>query len=156
MRRLVPEGVNLTGTDYPVEDALPAIFSKRNNNRGFESLTMSRDERTIYGALQGPLSNPDDDVADKSRTTRMLALSTETGPRRQNMPMNLTIHGPSSVAPTRRICKSQRWPGSTQPRCWYWSVRMKCPSSTPPAFRMPPICLGARGITRVQRRAWNH
>jgi len=79
IRRLVPEGTSLKGADYPVEAALPAVFSKRNNNRGFESLTMSRDERTIYAALQGPLSNPDDGAGERSRTTRMLAVSTETG-----------------------------------------------------------------------------
>jgi hypothetical protein len=34
LKRYVPAGVNLTGTDYPVAHNLPSIFGKRKGNRG--------------------------------------------------------------------------------------------------------------------------
>ncbi len=47
IRRIVPEGVNYTGTDYPVSSTLPAIYGKRKGNRGFEAAALSADERTL-------------------------------------------------------------------------------------------------------------
>jgi phytase-like protein len=73
LRRFVPAGLPLTDTDYPVEATLPAIFSTRTANRGFEGLTLSADGSTLYLAVQSPLSNPDQQTAKRSRQVRMLA-----------------------------------------------------------------------------------
>jgi hypothetical protein len=72
LKRYIPEGLKLDGTDYPVADVLPAIYAKRKINRGFEGLALSRDERTLYIALQSPLLNPDRKTGDASRNTRII------------------------------------------------------------------------------------
>jgi hypothetical protein len=73
LTRFVPEGVELPGTDYPVEVGLPALFAKRSSDQGFEGLTASPDGSTLYMAMQGPLSNPNNNTGDRSRQARILA-----------------------------------------------------------------------------------
>jgi hypothetical protein len=79
LARYVPRGLALPGAGYPVTDSLPAVLGRRQPNRGFESLTISPDGRTLYAALQSPLVNPDRDTAKKSRAVRVLAVDTSTG-----------------------------------------------------------------------------
>ncbi|MFD4550039.1 esterase-like activity of phytase family protein [Streptomyces sp. NPDC058466] len=74
LTRYVPQGLNLTGTDYPVVEALPAVLLHRKINRGFEGLTQLRGGDLVM-ALQSPLSLPDGDAGDASRTTRLLRFS---------------------------------------------------------------------------------
>jgi len=75
--RYVPRGLGLTGAGYPVRATLPAVYAKRQQNRGFEGLALSG--HTLYLALQSPAENPDGDTAEKSRTTRILAVDARTG-----------------------------------------------------------------------------
>jgi hypothetical protein len=79
VKRLVPQGLALTGTDYEVIDSLPSVYSMRKRNRGFEGLAISRDGSTLYATLQSPLSNPDRDTGEASRNTRVLAIDSTTG-----------------------------------------------------------------------------
>jgi hypothetical protein len=72
LKRYIPEGVKLEGADYTVATALPAIYGKRKINRGFEGLALSGDEKTLYAALQSPLSNSDKKTGDASSNTRIL------------------------------------------------------------------------------------
>jgi hypothetical protein len=72
LQRYVPHGIALDGADYPVTEALPATFVKRADGEGFEALTASPDGTTLYVAMQGPLSNPNDDTGNRSRNTRVL------------------------------------------------------------------------------------
>jgi hypothetical protein len=72
LKRYIPEDLNLKGTDYPVAEVLPGIYSKRKINRGFEGLALSADEKTLYAVLQSPLLNPDRKTGDLSRNTRVL------------------------------------------------------------------------------------
>ncbi|MGW3444536.1 esterase-like activity of phytase family protein [Streptomyces sp. NPDC001076] len=74
LTRYVPKGLNLTGTDYPVVEALPSVFLHRKINRGFEGLALLPDGDLVM-ALQSPLSLPDGDAGDASRTTRLLRFS---------------------------------------------------------------------------------
>ena len=74
LARYVPKGLNLTGTDYPVVEALPAIFLHRKINRGFEGLAQLPGGDLVM-ALQSPLSLPDGDAGDASRTTRLVRFS---------------------------------------------------------------------------------
>lgn len=70
--RYVPKGLNLTGADYPVIESLPAAYLKRKGNRGFEGMTITNDEKTIFIVLQSPMSAPNKEVGDRSRTTRII------------------------------------------------------------------------------------
>jgi hypothetical protein len=72
LKRYVPLGLKLPGADYPIVEALPAIYSKRKINRGFEGLAISSDEKTLYAVLQSPLHNPDKAIGDASRNTRVV------------------------------------------------------------------------------------
>ncbi|MET9898906.1 esterase-like activity of phytase family protein [Streptomyces sp. NPDC006446] len=74
LTRYVPKGLGLTGTDYPVAEALPAILLHRKINRGLEGLAQLPDGDLVM-ALQSPLSLPDGDAGDASRTTRLLRFS---------------------------------------------------------------------------------
>ncbi|MFD8924620.1 esterase-like activity of phytase family protein [Streptomyces mirabilis] len=74
LTRYVPKGLNLTGTDYPVVEALPAVLLHRKTNRGFEGLAQLPGGDLVM-AVQSPLSLPDGDAGDASRTTRLLRFS---------------------------------------------------------------------------------
>ncbi|MGW1601859.1 esterase-like activity of phytase family protein [Streptomyces eurythermus] len=74
LARYVPEGLGLTGTDYPVVEALPSVLLHRKTNRGFEGLAQLPGGDLVM-ALQSPLSLPDADAGDASRTTRLLRFS---------------------------------------------------------------------------------
>ncbi|MFD9459508.1 esterase-like activity of phytase family protein [Streptomyces sp. NPDC060027] len=74
LTRHVPKGLGLTGTDYPVVESLPAILLHRKINRGLEGLTQLPGGDLVM-ALQSPLSLPDGDAGDASRTTRLLRFS---------------------------------------------------------------------------------
>ncbi|MFF9671506.1 esterase-like activity of phytase family protein [Streptomyces eurythermus] len=74
LARYVPEGLALTGTDYPVVEALPSVLLHRKTNRGFEGLAQLPGGDFVM-ALQSPLSLPDADAGDASRTTRLLRFS---------------------------------------------------------------------------------
>jgi hypothetical protein len=73
LTRFVPEGIVLDGADYPVSATLPGLFAKRSDSQGFEGLTLSPDGGTLYLAMQGPLSNPNNTTGDHSRQIRILA-----------------------------------------------------------------------------------
>jgi hypothetical protein len=73
----VPKGLGLRGAGYPVRETLPRVFSKRQQNRGFEGLGVSGGR--LYIALQSPLALPDMDAAKKPRVTRILAVDLRTG-----------------------------------------------------------------------------
>ncbi len=74
--RYVPAGTakDYEGARYDVVDSLPAILSKRQLNRGIESLTVSPDENFLFVMMQSPLANPDTDAFRKARNTRILKI----------------------------------------------------------------------------------
>ncbi|PKW06249.1 Uncharacterized conserved protein [Streptomyces sp. 1222.5] len=74
LTRYVPEGLHLSGTDYPVVEALPSILLHRKINRGFEGLAQLPGGDLVL-ALQSPLSLPDTDAGAASRSTRLLRFS---------------------------------------------------------------------------------
>lgn len=78
LKRYVPQGVALPNADYPVADALPAIFSKRTANRGFEGVAITPDGKTLVLALQSPLRHPDAATGNASRNTRFLTFDVAT------------------------------------------------------------------------------
>ncbi|MEU6537317.1 esterase-like activity of phytase family protein [Streptomyces sp. NPDC047000] len=78
LTRYVPKGLNLTGAGYRVVEALPSVLLHRKINRGFEGLAQLPSGDLVI-ALQSPLSLPDANAGDASRTTRLLRFS----PRKQ-------------------------------------------------------------------------
>jgi hypothetical protein len=117
LKRYIPEGLKLEDTDYPVANALPAIYGKRKINRGFEGLALSDDEKTLYIVLQSPLLNPDRKTGDASRNTRVLVfdiasekvtaeyayrfdVSSEFDPNLKNSPDEMKLSGVAFLNPT--------------------------------------------------------
>ena len=117
LKRYAPEGLQLERADYPVSRVLPAIYSKRKINRGFEGLALSHDETTLYLVLQSPLLNPDRKTGDQSRNTRVLVfdivsekitaeyvyqfdVSTQFAPNPKNTPDEMKLSGVVSLDPT--------------------------------------------------------
>lgn len=76
LKRIVPKSSKLDSTDYKIVEALPAVYARRQENRGFEGLAASRDGRMLYAALQSPLAHPTVKVGKHSRNTRILAFDT--------------------------------------------------------------------------------
>ncbi|MEU7662016.1 esterase-like activity of phytase family protein [Streptomyces lincolnensis] len=74
LTRYVPKGLHLSGADYPVVEALPSVYLHRKINRGFEGLAQLPGGDLVI-ALQSPLSVPDTDAGEASRTTRLLRFS---------------------------------------------------------------------------------
>ncbi|MEV5979549.1 esterase-like activity of phytase family protein [Streptomyces sp. NPDC052114] len=74
LKRYVPQGLKLQGADYPVVEALPGVLLHRKTNRGFEGLAQLPGGDLVM-AVQSPLSLPDADAGDASRTTRLLRFS---------------------------------------------------------------------------------
>lgn len=78
IKRYVPKGLKLRGAGYPVSESLPAVLLHRKINRGFEGLALLPNGELVL-AVQSPLSLPDGDAGDGSRTARLLRFS----PRKQ-------------------------------------------------------------------------
>ncbi|WP_374944988.1 esterase-like activity of phytase family protein [Sphingomonas sp.] len=76
LARWVPEGCGHWFRDagYPIVEALPAIATQRQLNRGFEALTLSADEASLYLAFQSPLAHPDEKAYRHGRHVRVWQL----------------------------------------------------------------------------------
>ncbi|MFI5661330.1 esterase-like activity of phytase family protein [Streptomyces sp. NPDC051684] len=74
LARHVPKGLDLQGADYPVVESLPSVLLHRKVNRGFEGLAQLPGGDLVL-AVQSPLSLPDEDAGEASRTTRLLRFS---------------------------------------------------------------------------------
>jgi N-acetylmuramoyl-L-alanine amidase len=78
MQRLVPNGeasLFANATAVPIHDVLPAVFSTRNPNRGFESSAITPDGKYMFTAIQSPMINPMGTKPNaKSRAVRLLKL----------------------------------------------------------------------------------
>ena len=78
LARYVPRGLSLTGTDYPVIEALPSILLFRKQNRGFEGIALAPDGRTVYLAVQSPLLVPTKKAGEASRNARIIRVDLAT------------------------------------------------------------------------------
>ncbi|REE85358.1 hypothetical protein A8990_11287 [Paenibacillus taihuensis] len=78
--RYVPVGdkAKLTGAQIPIVEAIPAIYSKRIVNRGFEGVTISPDGKYLYASIQSPMAVPDKATGEASRNLRILKMDLAT------------------------------------------------------------------------------
>ncbi|MGV9883046.1 esterase-like activity of phytase family protein [Streptomyces sp. NPDC003006] len=74
LKRYVPQGLKLRGADYPLVEALPGVLLHRKANRGFEGLAQLPGGDLVM-AVQSPLSLPDEEAGEGSRTARLLRFS---------------------------------------------------------------------------------
>jgi hypothetical protein len=79
LARYVPQGTASPDAGYPEFDTLPGILAHRQDNRGMESLAISPDGKTLFAAMQSPLSVPTLAAGNISRSTRLIAFDTESG-----------------------------------------------------------------------------
>ncbi|MFD4578129.1 esterase-like activity of phytase family protein [Streptomyces sp. NPDC058417] len=75
LTRYVPKGLGLRGAGYRVVEALPEVLLHRKINRGFEGLALLPGGDLVL-AVQSPLSLPDQDAGEASRTVRLLRFDT--------------------------------------------------------------------------------
>lgn len=78
--RHVPAGTEgeFAGARYDVKGTLPAVLTKRQTNRGIESMAVSPDEQFLYVIMQNPLANPDSAAYRVARNTRLLKFERAT------------------------------------------------------------------------------
>lgn len=79
LKRFVPAnaGADYAKADTEIVATLPAILSKRQPNRGIESLAVSPDEKFLYFMLQNPLANPDVKAYRAAKNTRLFKFDRE-------------------------------------------------------------------------------
>jgi hypothetical protein len=73
LRRHVPadQAEDYRAADTEVIANLPAILSKRQGNRGIESMAVSPDEAFLYFIMQNPLANPDAKAYQAAKNARL-------------------------------------------------------------------------------------
>ena len=82
INRFVPQGTGaLAGqpADTFGTETLPAEYSNRRRNRGFEAVSLDAENGILYAFIQTPLANPDRDASDNSDIIRILGINTATG-----------------------------------------------------------------------------
>jgi hypothetical protein len=86
--RYVPEGTNPPPPGAqrggPVSgpfgtETLPAEYSTRRPNRGFEGMALDTDAGILYAFIQTPLANPDTATSNASKVIRMIGIDPATG-----------------------------------------------------------------------------
>jgi DNA-binding beta-propeller fold protein YncE len=82
IERFVPQGTGDLGGQsegtYGAE-TLPAEYSTRRSNRGFEAVALDTDENILYAFIQTPLANPNRAASDASDVIRILGIDPTTG-----------------------------------------------------------------------------
>ena len=78
-KRFVPAGVALANAGTEVVDSLPAVYSERRDNRGFEALAISPDETRLFALMQSPLDGTDPAVVRELGNVRLVAFDPARG-----------------------------------------------------------------------------
>ena len=82
INRFVPEGTAALAGEAAGTfgtETLPAEYSNRRRNRGFEALALDEEEGILYSFIQTPLQNPDRETSDNSSVIRILGIDPTTG-----------------------------------------------------------------------------
>ena len=84
IERFVPEGTSLLGDEempagtYGAE-TLPAVYSKRRANRGFEAISYDPVNDVVYAFIQSPMYNPSSATRNNSDLIRILGVKASDG-----------------------------------------------------------------------------
>ncbi len=81
LKRLVPSDAvsDYKSSEAEIVGSLPAILSKRQGNRGIETLAISPDEQYLYFVMQNPLANPDAKAYNAARNSRLFKIERVSG-----------------------------------------------------------------------------
>lgn len=81
LRRFVPadQGEDYRGAEADIHPVLPAILTKRQGNRGIESIAVAPGEDFLYFILQNPLANPDAKAFQDAKNTRLFKFDRKAG-----------------------------------------------------------------------------
>ena len=81
LKRYVPSdaGEDYKGAEAEIVASLPAVLSKRQGNRGIESIAISPDEAFLYYIMQNPLANPDAKTFQNAKNSRVFKQERATG-----------------------------------------------------------------------------
>ncbi len=82
IKRFVPAGTGALAGEAAGTfgmETLPAEYSNRRPNRGFEGMALDTDSGILYAFIQTPLANPDRATSDNSDVIRMLGIDPSTG-----------------------------------------------------------------------------
>lgn len=82
LNRYVPSGTGALGGQAPGfygSETLPAEYSLRRQNRGFEAVAADFAANILYAFIQTPLANPNRAASDASQVIRMLGIDMSTG-----------------------------------------------------------------------------
>ncbi|MGK7918669.1 MAG: choice-of-anchor I family protein, partial [Trichodesmium sp.] len=60
-------------------ETLPAEYSERRRNRGFEAIALDEEEGILYSFIQTPLENPDRNTSNNSSVIRILGIDSDDG-----------------------------------------------------------------------------
>ncbi len=104
LKRLVPADavVDYQSSEAEVLGTLPAILSKRQSNRGIESLAISPDEQFLYFIMQNPLANPDAKTFNAARNSRLFKVDRASGKPISEHVYQLDDPSSFSLEPTKR------------------------------------------------------
>ncbi|OZH54455.1 calcium-binding protein [Hydrocoleum sp. CS-953] len=82
INRFVPEGTGALAGEAAGTfgtETLPAEYSNRRRNRGFQAVALDTDAGILYSFIQTPLENPDRNTSNNSSIIRMLGIDPNTG-----------------------------------------------------------------------------
>lgn len=77
--RFVPDGTSIPGSGMDVVAALPDVYARRRDNRGFEGLAIAPDDSRLFAVMQSPLEVPDRAEAERTGNVRLLAFDPQAG-----------------------------------------------------------------------------
>jgi len=103
--RFVPQGTAaLAGQEAGTfgTETLPAEYSNRRPNRGFEAIALDSSTGILYSFIQTPLANPNRAASDNSDTIRILGINPATG---EPVAEYLYLLEDSAVRPGGRVDK---------------------------------------------------
>ncbi|MBV9389839.1 MAG: esterase-like activity of phytase family protein [Chroococcidiopsidaceae cyanobacterium CP_BM_ER_R8_30] len=171
VHRLIPPGMTLAA-DTDLRPVLPAIYVHRRPNRGFEGLTISQDNSSLFVALQSPLDFPTPNVGRASRMMRLLVVDTHNlkpvaeyvyvaesassfGTTKQGKMKigDLAFVNPTTLLVVERTNKRAHiyqvdLSGATNILETHWS---ELPNTTQALEALSPVQLAANGITPVSK-----
>ncbi|MFM7137778.1 MAG: esterase-like activity of phytase family protein [Planctomycetota bacterium] len=79
IERHVPVGSGRSAAAVPDRETIPAVYSKRQDNRGFEAMAAAPDGSRLWVLLQSPLDNPGKKAAKKTGNVRLLGFDPAAG-----------------------------------------------------------------------------